>query len=236
VGYKQRTTIKLLGERPKTKYVVTPKSLLLDNGLTADARLVGIYLLSLSDGWEINQQQIAQALGMPTKSKRVGNAMRNLIDRGWLRHNEHKSGNRTFKHEYVMSRSHRFNTVESTPYETSDEAGHQLSYTVDSTPLYTVESTPSPKYQINTDGSPRPSSEVGRGGSSSRSPAGTGPSDEFMGGEPWLAGWPEFGPVDTEGYIASVLTDRQDYICDVPESDSWWAVDAPPYVETLLDG
>lgn len=130
MGYKQRSTIKLLGERPdkKSKYVVVPKELLLDGGLTSDARLVAIYLLSLSDGWETNQKLIAEALGWPTKSKRVGNAMQNLMERGWLGHNEYKSGNRTYKHEWVMNRSHRLNTVESTT-------------------LYAVDSTVSPKYQ-----------------------------------------------------------------------------------------
>jgi hypothetical protein len=142
MGYKQRTTIQLLGGRPTSKYVITPQALLLDSELTSDARLVGIYLLSLSDGWEINQEQIAKALGWPTKSKRVGAAMRCLIAQGWLRHNEHKSGNRTFRHVYVMNRSRRFNTVESTP-------------------LYAVDSTPSPKYQENNTDDHRESSGVG---------------------------------------------------------------------------
>lgn len=128
MGYKQRTTVKLLGERPKSKYVVIPKGLLLDGGLSSDARLVGIYLLSLSDGWETNQRLIAEALGWPTKSNRVGNAMRKLVECGWLVHNEYKSGDRTYKHEWVMSRSHRLNAVKTTA-------------------LYAVESTASPKYQ-----------------------------------------------------------------------------------------
>ncbi|MGV0811741.1 hypothetical protein ABQF34_07230 [Mycolicibacterium boenickei] len=143
MGYKQRTTVKLLGDRPKSHYVMTPKALLLDGELTSDARLVGIYLLSLSDGWEINQEQIAAALGWPTKSKRVTNAMRNLAEQGWLLHNERKSGKRTFKHEYVLNRSRRVNTVKSTVLEPPQAEP----YTVESTPLYTVKSTVSPKEQ-----------------------------------------------------------------------------------------
>ena len=69
--------------------------------------------MSLSDGWEVSQRSIATALGWPAKSNRVGNAMRNLAEHGWVRHNEYKSGNRTYKHEYVMSRSRRLNAVDS---------------------------------------------------------------------------------------------------------------------------
>ena len=47
MGYKERSTIRLLGDRPQARYVVTPKDLLLDGNLTSDAFRVGVYLLSL---------------------------------------------------------------------------------------------------------------------------------------------------------------------------------------------
>lgn len=150
MGYKQRSSVKLIGERPASNYTKVPRRLLLDGDLTADARLVGMYLLSLKDGREVNQGQIAEALGLPTKSKRVGNAMRNLIDHGWLEHKQYKSGNRVFKHEYVMHRERRINGVESTPYDDCASQPQNDPYGVESTPYNGVKSTPSPKYQSNT--------------------------------------------------------------------------------------
>jgi hypothetical protein len=132
MGYKQRTTIKLLGELPKKKYVVTPKDLLLDTGLTSDAFRVGVYLLSLSDGWEVSQRGIATALGWPRGSHRPTNAIQNLVERGWLTHNEYKDGKRIYKHEYVMNRSRRRRT----PQANDDE----------SSSLYVDESSSSTKY------------------------------------------------------------------------------------------
>ena len=127
MGYKQRTTIKLLGELPKKKYVVTPKDLLLDTGLTSDAFRVGVYLLSLSDGWEVSQRGIVTALGWPRGSHRPTNAIQNLVERGWLTHNEYKDGKRIYKHEYVMNRSRRqrtpkVNDDESSTYNDDDSS------------------------------------------------------------------------------------------------------------------
>lgn len=141
----QRTTVRLLGDRPKGRFTTVPNALILDTGLSSDARLVGIYLRSLSDGRETNQEQIAAELGWPTKSKRVGNAMRNLIERGWLRHTERKGPKRagTYKHEYVMYRDRRFNTVESTVMDETTP----VTSTVESTPVTTVKSTVLPKEQ-----------------------------------------------------------------------------------------
>ncbi|AWT52589.1 hypothetical protein [Mycolicibacterium smegmatis] len=142
----KRTTIKLLGNRPKTHYTAVPNALILDTDLTSDARLLGIYLRSLPDGWEINQEQIAAALGWPTNSKRVVNARRNLIERGWLRHTERRGPRGgVYQHEYAMLRDRRFNGVESTPV---DEPASTTSR-VKSTPVTRVESTPLPKEQSN---------------------------------------------------------------------------------------
>lgn len=133
----KRTTVKLQGDRPKTHYTVVPNDLIRDRDLSSDARVVGIYLLSVEDGWETNQEQIAAVLGWPTKSKRVGNAMKDLTDRGWMRHIERKGPNgSTYQHEYVMNRARRINstTVKSTVVDEEPT-------TVKSTVVTTVEST-----------------------------------------------------------------------------------------------
>ena len=114
MGYRERSTIRLLGDSPAGKFVKVPKELLLDVGLTADARLVAVYLLSLSDGWEVSQRSIATALGFPKKSKRVGNALKLLAECGWLQRNDYTDGNRVYKYEYVMNRSRKVNAVKTT--------------------------------------------------------------------------------------------------------------------------
>lgn len=149
MGYTQRTTVKLLGDHPKTKYVVVPKSLLLDADLTPDARLVGMYLLSLSDGWEINQRQIAEALGWPFGSHRPTKAVQMLVARGWLRHNTYKKGNRVFKHVYVMNRDRRFSDDDSSSYESDNDADQEVPSDDDSSTYSDDDSSSPPKYQKN---------------------------------------------------------------------------------------
>jgi hypothetical protein len=153
MGYKQRSTVKLLGDRPgkADRYVVTPQALLLDTGLTADAFRVGVYLLSLSDGWEINQEQMAAALGMPTRSKRVAVAITKLTKRGWLQRTDYGTGGRVYKTEYALHRSRRIAPpydAETTSYDDGVARDADDPYDVESTPLYDVDSTSSPKYQI----------------------------------------------------------------------------------------
>ncbi|QGJ93717.1 hypothetical protein SEA_HANNACONDA_76 [Mycobacterium phage Hannaconda] len=150
MGYMQRTTLRLLGDMPNSGYVVIPTALIRDGKLTSDARMVGAYLLSLEDGWDVSQRSIAAGLGWPTNSKRVGNAMKLLIQSGWLRHNEYKHGDRIYKHEYVMHRARRVcapaaRAVGSTPYKR---------------PSYAVKSTMPMKYQREADGLEGPSELV----------------------------------------------------------------------------
>ena len=107
--------MKLLGERPETRYTKIPNELITDSKLSNDARLLGIYLLSLpqKDGdYKHNQEQMAAALGWPAKTDRVRKAIGCLVDHGWLRHNELKGpkGN-IYGHEYVMHRSRRFHSI-----------------------------------------------------------------------------------------------------------------------------
>src|SRR5215213_10248170 len=96
----KRSTIKLLGERPKSKFVMVPQALLLDTKLTERARLVGCYLLSLSDGWQVSHRSIARALGWSEGSHKITPAIRNLVSRGWLKVNEYRDDQgRLYKYE-----------------------------------------------------------------------------------------------------------------------------------------
>ncbi len=148
MGYSERSTVKLLGEHPKVNYVMTPKSLMLDDRLTSDAFRVGVYLLSLKDGREVNQRQITAALGWPTNSIRVSKAIKNLVGRGWLMHNRYTSGKRTYKHEYVLNRARRVYAEKSSAVDldTTERGSAEKSSS-----LYAEDSSAPPKDQKKTD-------------------------------------------------------------------------------------
>lgn len=141
MGYTERTTIELLGEHPKDNYVMVPKSLLLDRDLSADARLVGIYLLSLGNGWTVNQRAITTALGWPAGTHRTTKAVQQLVERGWVRHNEYRSGRRVFRHTYVMHRDRSFN-ADATDARAND----------DTAPSFNDDAASSPYKELNNSG------------------------------------------------------------------------------------
>src|SRR5690349_1565432 len=107
MGYKKPTTIRLLGERIKReRHTRLPNELIRDPGLSANGFRVAAYLLSLDDGFEVNQRGIATATGLTRDA--VSGGMGNLIKRGWLQHNEYcNDTGHVYRHEYVMHRSRR---------------------------------------------------------------------------------------------------------------------------------
>lgn len=181
MGYTQRTTVKMLGDRPTTNYVVIPKGLLLDKELSSDARLVCMYLLSLDDGWNVNQRGITTALGWPAGTHRTTNAIQQLVKRGWVRHNDYTTGLRVFKHEYVLHRDRRFHDDQSSPSGTGAD-GSQSPATAVASSRSNDDQTSSPiKYLSKTDGVT----------ASSRTTATQIP-------DPWGGGWDAASPPQVE--------------------------------------
>lgn len=108
MGYKKPTTVKLLGEHPKSEYTRLPNGLIRDPGVTANGFRVAAYLLSLGDGWEVNQRAIAAGAGLGRDA--VSGGVKNLIETGWLRHNEYRNEDtgHVYRHEYVIHRSRAY--------------------------------------------------------------------------------------------------------------------------------
>lgn len=106
MAYKQPTTVKLLGDRPK-HHTRLPHGLIRDAEVSANGFRVAAFLLSLGDGWKgVSQRDIAAATGMGRDA--VSGGIRNLIVTGWLAHNQYRNeAGHVYRHEYVMNRSHR---------------------------------------------------------------------------------------------------------------------------------
>ncbi|GFG49458.1 hypothetical protein MAGR_08990 [Mycolicibacterium agri] len=108
MGYKKPTTVKLLGERIKREHHTRlPNGLVRDPDVSANGFRVAAYLLSLDDGFGVNQRGIAAATGLTRDA--VSSGIKNLAATGWLRQNEyrHEDSGHVYRHEYVMHRSRR---------------------------------------------------------------------------------------------------------------------------------
>lgn len=108
MGYKKPTTIKLLGERIKREYHTRiSNDLVRDPEVSANGFRVAAYLLSLDDGFRVNQRGIATGTGMTRDAVSAG--IKNLVETNWLKHNEYinEGSDHVYCHEYVMHRSRR---------------------------------------------------------------------------------------------------------------------------------
>ncbi|AID58885.1 HTH domain protein [Mycobacterium phage Gaia] len=148
MAYKKPTTIKHLGESPHDKYTRIPNGFIRDTDVSANGFRVGTYLLSLSDGWEVNQRSIATATGMSRAT--VASGIRNLVETGWLRQVEYRSETgHVYRHEYVMHRSHRMASKSS--HMEDEIARHEATHMAqNSSHTYGLKFEPSLKEQRDT--------------------------------------------------------------------------------------
>ena len=123
MGYKKPTTIKLLGERIKREHHTRiSNNLIRDPEVSANGFRVAAYLLSLDDGFTVNQRGIATGTGMTRNAVSAG--IKNLVETKWLKHNEYTRGDsgHVYCHEYVMHRSRRM--VDKSDHTMADRPDH----------------------------------------------------------------------------------------------------------------
>lgn len=125
----QRSRIKRVGTKLGKDFVVIPNALARDAKLTPRAKAVALYLWSLPDGWELNTESIAVAVGLNKRTVLAG--IDDLIEARWLKRDElaNDSG-QIFGYVYVIQQSRRFGadfgTKSAPPKKTNKREGLSL--------------------------------------------------------------------------------------------------------------